>query len=145
MESPFGLVVFSVFLVRFLWGAQADCRTPRRRRRRYPETARLTAIKAPLSPPKWGKPAGGIITGASMKPTLLLGLALSLCGSFPASAQDVSASPAVMISHYRAQHGETGVSLDAKLNRVAQAQADAMAAKDVLSHDVLGLFGFRVV
>jgi hypothetical protein len=79
-----------------------------------------------------------------MKQTLLLGLALALCGSLSAPAEEVPASPASMISRYRSQHGESGVTLDAKLNRVAQAQADAMAAKDVLAHDVLGPFGTRV-
>jgi hypothetical protein len=79
-----------------------------------------------------------------MKQTLLLslGLALAFCGS--ASAQATPADPAVMISNFRAQHGEGKVTLDAKLNRVAQAQADAMAAKDVLEHDVLGPFNSRV-
>jgi hypothetical protein len=87
---------------------------------------------------------GMSITGAFMKQTLLLGLALALCGSLSVRAQDAPASPAVMISHYRAQHGEGGVTLDARLNRVAQAQADAMAARDVLAHDVLGPFNTRV-
>ena len=49
-----------------------------------------------------------------------------------------------MISNFRAQHGEGPVTLDAKLNVVAQAQADAMAARDVLEHDVLGPFNSRV-
>jgi hypothetical protein len=49
-----------------------------------------------------------------------------------------------MISNFRAQHGEARVTPDAKLNQVAQAQADAMAAKDVLEHDVLGPFNSRV-
>ena len=80
-----------------------------------------------------------------MKPNLLfsLGLTLVLCAG--ASAETTPpASPAAMISTFRAQHGEGRVSLDAKLNRVAQAQADAMAAKDVLEHDVLGPFNSRV-
>jgi hypothetical protein len=79
-----------------------------------------------------------------MKQTLLLslGLALAFCAS--ASAEGAPAGPAVMISNFRAQHGEGKVTPDAKLNRVAQAQADAMAAKDVLEHDVLGPFNSRV-
>jgi uncharacterized protein YkwD len=79
-----------------------------------------------------------------MKQTLLLslGLALSFCGS--AIAQQTPAAPAAMISNFRAQHGEGRVSLDPTLNRIAQAQADAMAAKDVLDHDVLGPFSSRV-
>src|SRR4051812_33661878 len=79
-----------------------------------------------------------------MKPTLLLsfGLTLALCAC--ASAETTPASPAAMISNFRAQHGEGRVTLDAKLNHVAQAQADAMAARDVLEHDVLGPFNSRV-
>lgn len=79
-----------------------------------------------------------------MKPTLLLslGLALAFCGS--AFAQSAPASPAEMISNFRHQHGEGGVTLDPALNRVAQAQASAMAAKDALEHDVLGSFNSRV-
>jgi uncharacterized protein YkwD len=79
-----------------------------------------------------------------MKQTLLLslGLALSFCGS--AVAQEAPAAPAAMISHFRAQHGEGRVTLDPALNRIAQAQATAMASKDVLDHDVLGPFNSRV-
>lgn len=79
-----------------------------------------------------------------MNQTLLLslGLALIVCGS--ANAQDTPMAPAAMISKFRAQHGEGKVTLDAKLNGVAQAQADAMAAKDVLEHDVLEPFNSRV-
>jgi hypothetical protein len=79
-----------------------------------------------------------------MKPTLLLSLGLTLAFCTGAGAETTLASPAAMISNFRAQHGEGSVSLDAKLNRVAQAQADAMAAKDVLEHDVLGPFNSRV-
>ena len=71
-----------------------------------------------------------------MKQTLLLslGLALAFCAS--ASAEGAPAGPAVMISNFRAQHGEGRVTLDPALNRIAQAQATAMASKDVLDHDV---------
>jgi uncharacterized protein YkwD len=80
----------------------------------------------------------------SMKQTLLLslGLVLGLCAA--ATAQQAPAAPADMISHFRAEHGEGRVTLDAALNRIAQAQADAMASKDVLDHDVLGPFSSRV-
>jgi hypothetical protein len=78
-----------------------------------------------------------------MKQTLLLslGLALLFCGSTMAEA--TAAGPAEMISQFRSQHGEGRVTLDSRLNRIAQAQADAMAAKDVLEHDVLGSFNSR--
>jgi uncharacterized protein YkwD len=49
-----------------------------------------------------------------------------------------------MISTYRLQHGEGRVTPDSTLNRIAQAQAAAMATKDVLDHGVLGPFSSRV-
>ena len=72
---------------------------------------------------------------------LSLWLLLALCGS--ASAQ-TAAPPADMISGFRLEHGEGRVTLDATLNRIAHDQAAAMAAKDVLDHDVLGKFASRV-
>jgi uncharacterized protein YkwD len=49
-----------------------------------------------------------------------------------------------MISNYRLQNGESPVTSDPALNRVAHEQAAAMAAKDVLDHSVLGPFASRV-
>jgi Cysteine-rich secretory protein family len=49
-----------------------------------------------------------------------------------------------MISSFRQHHGEGRVTLDPTLNRIAHDQAAAMAAKDVLDHDVLGRFSSRV-
>jgi hypothetical protein len=79
-----------------------------------------------------------------MKQTLLLSLGLALGFYGSAIAQQAPGTPAEMISHFRAQHGEGRVTLDAALNRIAQAQAAAMASKDVLDHDVLGPFNSRV-
>jgi hypothetical protein len=45
---------------------------------------------------------------------------------------------ALMISQYRAAHGLGPVSADPTLQRLAQAQADAMAAQNVLSHTIAG-------
>jgi hypothetical protein len=59
----------------------------------------------------------------------------------PAMAAD---SPAEMISSFRLKHGEARVVRDATLDRIALEQARAMAAKDQLSHDVLGPFNRRV-
>lgn len=73
--------------------------------------------------------------------TLLLGLAL--CLSVPALAQS-SADPAALISNFRAQHQEGRVKSDATLKRIAQDQANAMAAKARMDHDVLGAFSSRV-
>ena len=72
---------------------------------------------------------------------LFLSLLVTLCGS--ASAQ-TAGPPAEMISNFRLQHGEGRVTLDPTLNRIAHDQAAAMAAKDVLDHDVLGRFSSRV-
>src|SRR6201992_3073838 len=55
-----------------------------------------------------------------------------------------AASPAELISDFRIKHGEGRVALDATLNRIAQEQARAMAAKDTLGHAVLGSFSSRV-
>ena len=79
-----------------------------------------------------------------MKQTLLpsLGLVLGLCGS--AIAQGAPAAPATLISNFRVQHGEGKVTLDPALNRIAEAQASAMASKDELDHGTLAPFGSRV-
>jgi hypothetical protein len=53
-------------------------------------------------------------------------------------------APAELISIYRLKHGEVRVVRDATLDRIALEQARAMAAKDVLSHEVLGAFSRRV-
>ena len=53
-------------------------------------------------------------------------------------------SPAELISSYRLKHGEVRVSRDATLDRIALEQARAMAAKDNLSHEVLGSFTGRI-
>jgi hypothetical protein len=53
-------------------------------------------------------------------------------------------SPAELISSYRLKHGEVRVVRDATLDRIALEQARAMAAKDNLSHEVLGSFTRRI-
>src|SRR5258706_1405112 len=53
-------------------------------------------------------------------------------------------SPAELISSYRLKHGEVRVVRDATLDRIALEQARAMAARDNLSHDVLGSFTRRI-
>ena len=52
--------------------------------------------------------------------------------------------PAELISGFRLKHGEVRVVRDATLDRIALDQARAMAAKDNLSHEVLGPFNKRV-
>jgi hypothetical protein len=53
-------------------------------------------------------------------------------------------SPAELISGFRMKNGEVRVIRDATLDRIALEQARAMAAKDNLSHEVLGPFNRRV-
>jgi uncharacterized protein YkwD len=53
-------------------------------------------------------------------------------------------SAAEQISRFRAQHGEARVTRDAKLDRIAQDQAHAMASRDELGHEVLGSFSSRI-
>lgn len=53
-------------------------------------------------------------------------------------------SPAELISSFRLKHGEPRVVRDATLDRIALEQAQAMAAKNDLSHEVLGSFTKRV-
>lgn len=57
--------------------------------------------------------------------------AISCCSTAQA------ASPAEMISSYRLAHGEGRVTIDPALNRIAREQAEAMAARDVMDHNVL--------
>src|SRR3954447_1838003 len=53
-------------------------------------------------------------------------------------------SPAELISSFRLGHDEVRVVRDATLDRIALEQARAMAAKDHLSHEVLGPFTSRI-
>src|SRR5437899_8488964 len=73
---------------------------------------------------------------------LLLGLAL--CLATTVLGRTAAANPAQMISDFRLKHGEKRVTLDAALTRIAHDQAQAMAAKDQLDHDVLGRVNSRV-
>ncbi len=60
---------------------------------------------------------------------------------------DVHLDPAAataMLSAYRASRGLGPVRLDPALTAMAQRQADAMAAANVLSHDVAGSFASRL-
>jgi hypothetical protein len=67
--------------------------------------------------------------------------AIMLLAFAPAMAAE---APAELISGFRLKHGEVRVIRDATLDRIALEQARAMAAKDNLSHDVLGPFARRV-
>jgi hypothetical protein len=73
-----------------------------------------------------------------------LPLGLALCFAAVIPARPAAADPAGMISDFRVKHGEKRVTLDATLTRISHDQAQAMASKDVLDHDVLGRFTTRV-
>jgi hypothetical protein len=62
----------------------------------------------------------------------------------PRLAQAEEVPPAEQITAFRLNHGEVRVIRDATLDRIAADQAREMAAKDNLSHEVLGLFGKRI-
>jgi hypothetical protein len=88
----------------------------------------------------WGtmtrRAVGRLIAGI-----LLLMAAPAMLTAAPALAAE---SPAELISSFRLKNGEVRVTRDATLDRIALEQARAMAAKNDLSHDVLGSFNRRV-
>jgi len=55
-----------------------------------------------------------------------------------------TATAAAMISGYRTNNGLNSVTVDPELTKLAQAQANAMAARDKLDHNVIRDFGARV-
>lgn len=74
---------------------------------------------------------------AILIPCLLL---IGICNSSAA----LSASPTELISSYRVSQGLGRVTADSTLGRLARQQAAAMAARDVLDHDVIGSFSSRM-
>jgi uncharacterized protein YkwD len=61
------------------------------------------------------------------------------------SLHDVTGNtPAILISAFRRRHGEESVAISPVLNRMAQEQANAMAARDSLDHNVLAPFSSRI-
>jgi len=61
-----------------------------------------------------------------------------------AGAQVDAATAASMISVYRTNNGLTAVTVDPALMKMAEAQAQAMASRDKLDHDVLRTFHDRL-
>ena len=78
------------------------------------------------------------MTGRALQALIALFL---LIGSAQLAA---AGSPAELISSFRLKHGEAKVVRDPTLDRIAREQAQAMAEKDNLSHEVLGSFGKRI-
>jgi len=56
----------------------------------------------------------------------------------------VADGAAALISAFRQQHGEGSVAISPALTRIAQEQANAMAGRDLLDHDVLAPFSSRM-
>src|ERR1700745_3279095 len=80
------------------------------------------------------------IRGSMIRRAVSGAIAAILLLTTPAVA---AGSPVELISGFRLKHGEVRVVRDATLDRIAMEQARAMAAKDNLSHDVLGSFTRR--
>ena len=53
-------------------------------------------------------------------------------------------NPTILISVFRHQHGEESVAISPVLTRIAQEQANAMAARDSLDHNALAPFSSRI-
>jgi hypothetical protein len=75
---------------------------------------------------------------------LIRAAAIALLALPVRAAPAAEASPAEQITAFRLKHGEVRVIRDAALDRIAADQAREMAAKDNLSHEVLGSFTRRI-
>jgi len=73
-----------------------------------------------------------------------IGGLIAACSLVLSAHGAAAGSPAELISNFRLKHGEVRVVRDATLDRIAQEQARAMAARDNLSHEVLGSFSARI-
>jgi len=62
----------------------------------------------------------------------------------PSLRATVADAAAALISAFRQQHGEGSVAISPALTRIAQEQANAMAGRDLLDHDVLAPFSSRM-
>ncbi|MGB9217689.1 MAG: CAP domain-containing protein, partial [Pseudolabrys sp.] len=62
----------------------------------------------------------------------------------PPLRDTVGENPVGLISAFRQQHGEGPVAISGMLTRIAQEQANAMAARDLLDHDLLAPFAHRM-
>lgn len=69
---------------------------------------------------------------------------IAMCLLLAHTSTAAAATPAELISSFRLKHGQVRVVRDATLDRIAMAQARAMAEKDELSHEVLGSFSSRI-
>jgi hypothetical protein len=94
---------------------------------------------------KWPGRLGFVSDGLLGETMTLRAIGRVIAGFLLLAAPAMAAeSPAELISSFRLKHGEVRVVRDATLDRIALEQARAMAAKDNLSHEVLGSFTRRI-
>jgi uncharacterized protein YkwD len=62
----------------------------------------------------------------------------------PALRDTVADGAAALISAFRHQHGEGSVAVNGTLTRIAQEQANAMAGRDLLDHELVAPFSRRI-
>ena len=62
----------------------------------------------------------------------------------PPLHQATGDNPAALISAFRHQHGEKSVAISGALTRIAQEQANAMAGRDLLDHELVAPFSRRI-
>ena len=98
---------------------------------------------------------GGLSRRARLAAATLVALGLAGCGLLPSREPETPAPApslvrldpsdiALKISAYREAHQLTPVAIDPGLMQFAQAQADAMARADHLSHEIAGSFNERL-
>ena len=75
---------------------------------------------------------------------VLIALLARFIAPYDPNAQLDSNVAASMISGYRQNNGLSAVSVDPQLSRAAREQAEAMARRNKLDHDVAGALGKRV-
>jgi uncharacterized protein YkwD len=62
----------------------------------------------------------------------------------PSMRDTVADGAAALISAFRQQHGEGSVAVSGALTRIAQEQANAMAGRDLLDHELVAPFSRRI-
>ncbi len=85
----------------------------------------------------------GVVFDPNAKPTVPIE-ALPLPRPRPPLHVDTGDNPAMLISAFRHQNGEGSVVISDALVRIAQEQANAMAARDLLDHNALAPFSIRI-
>jgi uncharacterized protein YkwD len=98
---------------------------------------------APGSPDALEVPISPLVAPAAM-PFDTAPIEVPLPRPRPPLRDTVGENPVVLVSAFRQQHGEGPVAISGMLTRIAQEQANAMAARDLLDHDLLAPFAHRM-